>query len=189
MSKLSLVALIACAVSIPSAMAKHVGPQNTGTVYFEGKVFHNSCKVENKGNINVTLNPILNTKINDGEAEQIQKFSIMVKDCYIDENWTPQLSWVNNSALTTSEGYLKNTLFLTGSNAALVLKDNGGKNINLRTTTQKYPPLKLSKSRDNQTLEYAFQVGYIKSKDIFLSGPIRSGVIQTQATFSITYDL
>ena len=188
MSKLSLVALIACAVSIPSAMAKPFVPHNSGTVYFEGKVFHNSCRVENNGDINVTLSPILNTKINKDKAEQVQKFRIKVTECYIDKVWVPKLSWDNSTWTTTSDGYLKNTI-IGGSNASLVLQDNEGVQINLRSKNEKQFPLSLNNNREGQILEYAFQVGYIKSKDIFLPGPIRAGAVKAQATFSITYDL
>jgi len=184
MSKLSLVALIACAVSIPSAMAKPL-VSNTGTVHFKGEVFKNSCKVENNGKVEVTLSPILNTKINKDTAEQRQGFKIKVTECHIDDTWVPKLSWDKN-LISTSEGYLKNTIH-GGSNAALVLQDNTGKRIDLRNPTDRYTPLSSGNNRGSQSLEYAFQVGYIKSKDTVL--PITAGAIKAQATFSITYDL
>lgn len=189
MSKLSLVALIACAVSIPSAMASPWGSPNTGTVHFKGEVFKNSCKVENKGKAEVTLSPILNTKINTATAEQRQGFKIKVTECHIDENWVPKLSWERNSKLTsTSEGYLRN-IISGGSNAALVLQDDKGTPINLRNPTDRYLPLSSSNNRGSQVLEYAFQVGYIRSTDTPSFMPITAGAIKAQATFSITYDL
>ncbi|AWS95339.1 type 1 fimbrial protein [Citrobacter sp. CRE-46] len=181
MSKLSLVALIACAVSIPSAMA--FGDPH-GYVNFKGSVLPNSCKIENQGYKEVQLSPVINTLVNKDAPVQVKKFSIKVKDCYMDENLIPRLSWGKNSHIT-NDGYLKNTLMI-GSNAALRLETTEGKVIDLSHGENKFDPDSKFLSKDKTSLDYTFQVGYIKSKETNL--PIIPGGVKAQAHYSITYN-
>ncbi|QBX82027.1 fimbrial protein [Citrobacter tructae] len=188
MSKLSIVTLIACAVSIPSAMAqKWFNGDPKGNIVFNGTVLANSCKIENSGYKNVTLNPVINTRVNSQSPEQIKEFTIKVTDCHIDEYSIPKLSWGKNYFVTT-DGYLKNNIIFGGSNAALALQDKNGTNIDLSKDNNKFDPERTHHSEGKQFLEYKFRVGYIRSSDTPSFMRITPGSVQMQANYRITYN-
>lgn len=185
MSKLSLVALIACAVSIPSAMAFDLpgggGNNPTATVHFNGYVFTNSCRVENQ---NVKLSNVLNKKINKNTPQQLQDFSITVTDCDTNGNQAPVLSWLPRSAIITSEGYLQNKTPITGpGNVALALQSNKGEPILLNQTQRTFNP-DIS-TVDTNALTYSFKVGYIKTG--YENFHVRPGPVTASVSYSISY--
>ena len=191
MSKLSIITLISCAIVIPSAMADFghgPNPGPKGKVNFTGHVYANSCIIETGDqDKQVKLNPVLNTLVNKSHATQLQSFSIRVKNCYINENATPKLSWNGNSHLT-KEGYLKNMTSSGDKNVALVITDNKQKSIDLNKNSNRFDPEKgyLRHENGSQILTYKFNVGYIISKDNN-SSYVKPGPVSAQANYSITY--
>ncbi|WP_264859393.1 fimbrial protein [Citrobacter freundii] len=190
MSKLSIVTLIACAISMPSAMAAsenahYLNPQ--GKVNFSGHVYSGSCKIatgdENK---QVKLNPVLNTLVNKLSATQLQPFSIQVNDCYIHEKLVPKLVW-NDNTLLTAQGYLKNTANNGAENVALILKDSKGRSIDLHNENAQFEPEKDYLKGDKPTLTYKFSVGYIIPFESPVLARVKPGPVSAQANYSITY--
>lgn len=190
MNKLSIVTLIACAVSIPSAMAfggGHPHGDPKGKVNFSGHVYSASCKIATGDqNKHVKLNPVLRNKVNEYRAEQLQTFTIQVKDCYTHEKLIPKLSWINNGQLT-NQGFLKNMEANGAKNVALVLKDSNGKDIDLKDNSKRFEPEKYQVTGHKPTLTYKFSVGYIKPRESHLWDVVTAGPVSAQANYSITY--
>ncbi|RFU91889.1 MULTISPECIES: fimbrial protein [Citrobacter] len=190
MSKLSLVTLIACTVSIPSAMAfGGFGPglESHGKVTFTGQVFANSCKiVSGDKDKHVKLNPVLNTLIKKTNTVQVQGFSIQVTDCFIHEKAVPKLAWGKGNILT-DDGYLKNTSLNGAINVALLLSDSKGNKINLHDNDLRFEPEKNYIKGDISILTYKFNVGYIMPSKTFILDRATAGSVSAQANYSITY--
>ncbi|MEG2399857.1 MAG: fimbrial protein [Citrobacter sp.] len=186
MSKLSIVTLIACAVSIPSAMAiGNIGyhPNNNGTVNFSGHVYSNSCTISNGDDKKqVNLSPVLNTRVDDKVGAQFQQFNIQVKNCYVHEKLVPKLVWGKTNSLPGS-GYLENKDKNGAKNVALVIRDRNDRHINLNNGYG-FEPEKNNILHNNPTLTYKFSVGYIKK---FSFHDVTSGPVTSQANYSITY--
>lgn len=190
MSKLSIVMLIACTVSIPSAMAiggiEH-GADPQGKVHFSGQVFANSCKiVSGDRDKHVKLNPVLNTLIKKSNPVQLQEFNIQVTDCFIHENAVPKLAWGKGNILT-DDGYLKNMSHNGARNVALLLRDSHGKNIDLNNNDLRFEPENNYIKDDKPILTYKFSVGYIMPSKIFAWENATAGPVSAQANYSITY--
>lgn len=194
MSKLSIVMLIACAVSIPSAIAFGGGgsgggnhnSDSKGTVNFFGSVFANSCKIEHGDkDKDVHLETVLNTKIKSDSPEQLKEFHITVRDCETHGNYVPKLAWGMNANLT-SKGYLANTAHNGAENVALVLQDRNGANIDLNKSGNRFEPDSSPKGGSHDAISYSFKVGYIKDDDS--RSTVTAGVVKAQADYSITYD-
>lgn len=192
MSKLSIITLISCAIVIPSAMADFghgSNPDTKGKVNFTGHVYANSCKIEaGDKDQKVNLNPVLNTLVKKSHATQLQPFSIRVKNCYINGNATPKLSWNGNSNLTKN-GYLKNMTSSGDKNVALVITDNKQNIIDLNKNSNRFGPEEgyLRHENGSRILTYKFNVGYIIAEGNNNSSYVKPGPVSAQANYSITY--
>mgnify|MGYP001637333134 CR=1 FL=1 len=186
MNKLSIVTLITCTVSMSSAMA--IGSSgnsnhNNGTINFIGYVYSNSCQIVTEDrNKFVRLEAVKNTDINKSDYEQETNFTISVSGCNIIQDMiTPKLSWdkVNNPS---REGYLTNTNKTGPKNVALLLKDSGGKRINLNNEENRFAPERYVKGDDPKFI-YKFSVGYILTDD----KPVTPGPVTALIKYSINY--
>jgi type 1 fimbria pilin len=187
MNKVSIIALLTCSMTIPTALAEIniLTPSNSGKVNFSGFILTNSCRVEiNDKDKHVRLPPQKTSVLSDTIAQSITPFTISVKDCPSYGHWGPKLVWEPDFSLLTRNGYLKNRSYNGAENVALVIL-HGKEKVNLKDRKRFSSDRRNSDFHDGQ--KYHFEVGYIIAHDSNDKRGVTSGPVTAQASYRITY--